>query len=62
MTDMDRWINPDQWVVDLACKIFYGAVAREMDELAVADLILEACKARACNQIGDRSPFNGESK
>jgi hypothetical protein len=39
------WVNPHQWIVNIACRIFYGAADRSMDELEVADMILEIVEA-----------------
>jgi hypothetical protein len=44
MSEKPYWVNPNQWVVNLGCKIKYSADS--MDELAIADLILEACEVR----------------
>jgi len=44
MSDEKQWINPHQWVIDLGCRIKYNA--DKLDELAIADMILEACEPR----------------
>jgi hypothetical protein len=69
MTDSKSkdWINPHQWIVDLGCKIFYGVADRSIDELEVADMILELIEAaelrgriaglREAAKIIDRPPI-----